>query len=37
MLNSSIGYNKQNGLIALSLTEEDRARMEQAGCAPADI
>lgn len=37
MLNSSIAYNKQHGLVALALTEEDRARMERAGCAPADI
>lgn len=38
MLNSSIAYHKQtNGLAALALTEEDRQRMERAGCAPADI
>lgn len=37
MLNSSIAYHKQTALVALSLTEEDRARVTLSGATPADI
>lgn len=37
MLNSSIAYHKQNNLVALTLTEEDRARVALTGATPADI
>ena len=37
MLNSSIAYHKQTTLVALTLTEEDRARVVLSGATPADI
>lgn len=36
MLNSSIAY-KNGPIAALALTEDDRARLHRAGCAPSDI
>jgi hypothetical protein len=37
MLNSSIAYHKNQPVIALSLTEEDRAKVALTGATPADI